>query len=120
MFLDIAAAAEEAFFFAGPQGNANGAARLDVERGEDAHDFHGDDRARAIVGSAGASDPAVEMAADHDDLILEVGVGAGDFGDGVVSMLMVAGEFGFDVHLDGDGDVGLEEAIDAARSFRWP
>ena len=117
MFLDIAARAEEAFFFAGPQGDADGAARLDVEGGEDAHDFHGDDRACAVVGSAGAGDPAVEVAADHDDLIFQARIGAGDFGDGVVAMLVVAGEFGFDVHFDGDGHVGLKEAVDAAVAF---
>ena len=48
---------------------------------------------------------------------LSVGIGAGDFGDGVEAVLVVAGEFGFDVHLDGDGDVGLEEAVDAAVAF---
>jgi hypothetical protein len=117
VFFDVAARAEEAFFFAGPQSDADGAAGLDVERGEDAHDFHGDDGACAVVGSAGAGDPAVEMAADHDDLIFEVRIGAGDFGDGVVAVLVVAGEFGFDVHFDGDGHVRLEEAEDAAVAF---
>ena len=57
VLLDIALGAEEAFLFAAPQGDADGAARMDVERFEDAHGFHGDDRAGAVVGGAGAGDP---------------------------------------------------------------
>ena len=45
------------------------------------------------------------------------GVGAGDFGDGVEAVFVVAGEGGVDVHLKLDGNVGLEQAIDAAVAF---
>ncbi len=54
------------------------------------------------------------MAADHDDLIFERGIGAGNFRDGVEAVLVVAGEFGFDVHLQRDRHMRLEQAIDAA------
>ena len=65
--------------------------------------------ARAVVGCAGAGDPAIEMAADHDDLVLQLGIGAGDLGDGVEAMLVVAGELGLDVHLERDGHVVLQQ-----------
>ena len=71
-------------------------------------------RCRAIVRGAGACDPAVEMAANHDDLFFQVGIGAGNFGDGVEAVLVVAGEFGFDVYLHRDGDMRLEQPVDAA------
>ena len=47
-----------------------------------------------------AGRPGVEVAADHDHLILQLGIGAGNFGDGVEAMLVIAGELGVDVHLD--------------------
>src|SRR5581483_7590777 len=53
----VALGAEEALFFAGPEGDADGAARVDVKRLEDADGFHGDDGARAVIGGAGAGDP---------------------------------------------------------------
>jgi hypothetical protein len=64
------------------------------------YNFHGDDGACAVVGGAGAGDPAIEMAADHDDLILERGVAAGDFGDGVEAVLVLACDLGFNVDFD--------------------
>jgi len=48
---------------------------------------------------------------DHDDLVLERGITAGDFRDGVEAVLMVAGEFGFDIHLQRDRHVRLEQTI---------
>ena len=57
------------------------------------------------------------MAADHDDLVLEIGIGAGDLGDGVEAVLVVTGDFAFDIHLERDGHVCLEQPIDAAVVF---
>jgi hypothetical protein len=39
----------------------------------------------------------VEMTADHDDFVLESRIGAGDLGDGVVAVLVIAGELRLDV-----------------------
>ena len=112
--MHVALRSEQSLLFAGPQRDANGAARLDVERLQDAHGFHGDDGAGAVVGCAGAGDPAIEVAAEHDDLIFQLGIGAGNFGDGVEAVLVLAGEFGFDVDFDADGHVGLGEPIETA------
>ena len=113
VLLDVAEGAEEAFFFAGPEGDADGAFGLDVESLEDAHGLHGDDGAGSIVRGSGAGDPGVEVAADHDDLVLEFGVGAGDLGDGVKAVLVVAGELGVDVDFEGHWDVVDGEAGEA-------
>src|SRR6202000_1815273 len=61
VLLDVALRTEEALFFAGPESNADRAARLDAQRLENAHSFHGDDGSRAIVGCASACDPAIQM-----------------------------------------------------------
>ena len=113
MVVNVSARAAEAFLFAGPEGDANGALRLDVEGFEDADGFHRHDGACTVVGCAGAGDPAIEVAADHDNLFLEFGIGAGDLGDGVEPVFVVAGKFGFDVDLERDRDVILEETPDA-------
>ena len=100
VLLDVALRAEKALFFAGPERNADRAPWLHIKRLQDAHGFHGHDAACSIVSCACAGDPAVEMAADHDNLIFQPGVRPGDLGDGVEAVLMIAGEFGFD-----DGEV---------------
>ena len=46
MLLHVAVGAELAFFFAGPETHANGAAGLHLQRVQNAHDFHGDDACR--------------------------------------------------------------------------
>ena len=50
------------------------------------------------------------MTADHDDLVLEPGVGSGNLGDGVEAVFVVPGEPGVDVHFHGDGDVRGDHA----------
>jgi hypothetical protein len=82
MMFDVTLRAEQPFFFAAPQADADGAAGLDVERFQDAHGFHHDDGSGAVVGGSGAGVPGIEMRAQHHDFIFLVG--AGDFGDGVV------------------------------------
>ena len=44
-------------------------------------------------------------------------IGAGNFGDGVEAVFVIAGELGLDVHFEGHGNVGFEEAVDAAVIF---
>ena len=54
------------------------------------------------------------MTSDHHDLVLQFGIGSGNFGNGVEAVLVVSSELGFDVHLDRDGNVVLEQPKDAA------
>src|ERR1019366_7302465 len=88
VLLDVALRAEQAFFFAAPQADANGAAGLDVEGFQDANGFHHDDGARAVVG-------------------------AGDFGDGVVLHGIVVVEGAGDVPFERDVLFLLQQAGDA-------
>ena len=111
MMLDVTLRAEQAFFFAAPQADADGAARLDVERFQDADGFHHDDGAGAVVGGSGAGVPGVEVRAQHDDFIFLVG--AGNFGDGVVLHGIVVVEGVGDVQFEGDVFLLLQQARDA-------
>ena len=84
---------------------------LDVESFQDAHGFHHDDGAGAVVGGAGAGVPGVEVRAEHDDFIFLVG--AGNFGDGVVLHGVIVVESVGDVEFEGDILFLLEQASDA-------
>ena len=53
---------------------------------------------------------------EHHYFVFQRGIGAGNFGDGVEAVFVIAGELRFDVHLERD-DVGLKEAVDAAIIF---
>src|ERR1019366_196323 len=68
MLLDVSGGAQEAFFFAAPQGHANRSVHLQVARLQDAHHFHGDGAAGSVIGGAGAHVPGVEVAAHHHQL----------------------------------------------------
>ncbi len=57
------------------------------------------------------------MAAHHHDFIFQLGIGAGNFGDGVEAMLVVAGELHVDIHFDADWHIGFEQAIHASVVF---
>ena len=72
MLFHITLRAEQAFFFAAPQADADGATGLDVERLQDADGFHHNDAAGAVVGGAGAGVPGIEMRAQHHDFIFLV------------------------------------------------
>jgi hypothetical protein len=82
MIGDIGLGTEQTFFLAGPKRDANGAAGLQMGGFDDARRFHGDGHADAVVGRAGAGLPGVHVAAQHDDLILQIG--ARNLRDGVV------------------------------------
>src|SRR5664279_4327108 len=114
MLLDVTVGTELAFFLAGPQCDADGATRLHLERIEDAHHFHGDDCACAIVGCTGARGPRIEVPANHHNFVFQFRIGAGDFGDGVVPVLVVAGKFGIHVHFNRDWDVRLQQPVHAS------
>ena len=114
MLRRVALRTEQTLLFAGPEGDANGAARLDVERLQDADGFHGHDGAGAIVGGAGAGDPAVEVTAHHHHLFLEPRVGSGDLGHGVECVFVLAGDLRLDVDFHADRHVRLGQPIEAA------
>ena len=114
MLLDVTVGTELAFFLARPQCHADGATRLHLQRVEDAHHLHGDNRACAIVGCARTRSPRIQMPAHHDNFVFQLRIGAGDFRDGVVAVFVVAGKFGVHVHLEGDRDARLQKAIYAA------
>ena len=111
MLFDVSLRTEQSFFFAAPQADANGAARLDVERFQDADGFHHHDRSGAVVGGAGAGVPGVKVRAQHDDFIFLVG--AGDFRDGVVLHGIVVVESVGDVQFERDFFFLLQQARDA-------
>ena len=111
MLLDITLRAKQSFFFAAPQTNADGAARMDVEGFQNANRFHHHDGARAVVGGSGAGVPGIEMRAQHDHFIFLVG--AGNFGDGVVLHRIVIVESIGDVQFERDIFFLLQQARDA-------
>src|ERR1700678_2352995 len=59
---------EQALFFAAPEPDADGAVELQVESLQNAHHLDHDGAARAVIGSARAGMPGVEVSADHHDL----------------------------------------------------
>ena len=103
---------EQSFFFAAPQPDADGAARLDVERFQNADGFHHDNRSGAVVGGARARVPGVEVSAQHDDFVFLVG--ARDLSDSVVLHGIVVVEGVGDVEFEGDFFFLLQQASDAA------
>ena len=76
--------AEETLFLAAPESKPDGAARPRADGLEDAHGFHHGGDAIGIVGRAHAGVPGIDVGAEHDDLILQDGIGAGNFRDDVV------------------------------------
>src|SRR5580693_4083007 len=55
------------------------------------------------------------MAAEHDDFVFQLGVGAGDFGDGVEAVFMVAAELCVDVKFDVHGNAGFQKTVHATK-----
>ena len=76
---DVGARAEQALLLAAPEADADGPPGLEVERLEDPDGLHRHGHAGRVVGGAGAAVPGVHVAAEHDDLVLQVG--AGDLGE---------------------------------------
>src|SRR5271167_4580475 len=117
VLLHIAIGAELALYFAGPEADANGAPGLHLESGQDTHDFHGDYAARAIVGCARGRGPGIEVSAEHNDFVFQLGVRAGNFGDGIKAVFVISGESCVNVEFNAYGDAGFQETIDAAVVF---
>ncbi len=57
------------------------------------------------------------MAAHHHHFIFQLGVGAGNLGDGVETVLVIAEELGIHIHLDVTGTLRFQQAIYAAIAF---
>src|ERR1700679_2327604 len=76
--LYIALRTIESLLLARPEGNPDRPLRLHSQRLQDAHRFHRDDRACSVVGGAGAGDPAIQVAADHYYLVLQLRIVAGN------------------------------------------
>src|SRR5271155_2106959 len=75
--LHVTTRSKQALLFAAPETYANRTPRLRVQRGEDAHDLHRNDGAGAVIGGPRSGDPAIEMAANHDQLFFQFRIGAG-------------------------------------------
>src|ERR1700733_7609833 len=117
MLAYIAKRAEFTLLFARPQSDTNGSARLYMQRVKDAHGFHGDNHASAIVGSSCAGGPAVQVASNHHHLVFQLRISAGDLRDGVVALFVVAREFSVDSDRDSNRYLVLEQAAHAAEVF---
>src|SRR5580658_10307526 len=57
------------------------------------------------------------MAAEHDEFVFQLGIRAGNFGDSVETVFVVAGEFCIDVEFDAYRNSGFQQAVDAAVIF---
>ena len=104
---------EQAFFFAAPQADADGAAGLDVQGFQDANGLHHDNRSGAVIGGSGAGVPGVKMRTEHHDLVFLVFIRAGNFGDGVVLHWIIVVKGVIDVQFQGDVFVLLQQSSDA-------
>ena len=84
---DVGTGAEEALLFTTPQSDSDRAARLHVDRLQDAHGFHHDGRAGRVIRRTTAHVPRVEVRTEHD--ILVGFVRARDLGERVVLVQVV-------------------------------
>src|SRR5580704_1746907 len=62
--------------------------------------------------------PGIEVSADHNDLIFESGIGAGNFADDVKGFAVVVEIPVLDVEFDGDRHMLFKRAIDSVVMFR--
>src|SRR6202030_1841317 len=102
---DVAAGAEDALFLASPERGADGAAGLEGEGPQNAHGCERDDGASAIVGGPGAGDPAVEVSAEHHDLVFEGRIRTRNFRKDVLALDVLSGELCLDPQAHGHGNV---------------
>src|SRR5271155_3164957 len=105
MLLHVGERAEKAFFFAAPQRDANGAARLDVQCGEDAHRFEHHRGADAVVRGAGGVVPGIVMSAEHDDFFFFPGT------DKKEEVVMLGGHYDSWHDATGATDNGIGSAM---------
>ena len=71
------ARAEESFFLAAPEGDANRAARLHADGFENSHHLEHHRRAVGVVGGAKRGVPRIDVRAGHHDLIAQPRIGPG-------------------------------------------
>ena len=88
-----------------------------MQRSENTHSLHRDNRARAIVRGASAGYPAIQMATHHHHLVLEIRITARDLRNGVITLFMVTGEFSMDRHGYRDGHLFLQQPANPAEVF---
>ena len=69
MLLDVGLRSEQPLLFPAPQPDAHGSIHLQIQRFQNAHHFDHHRAARAIVGSARAAVPGIEMRAHHHDFV---------------------------------------------------
>ena len=111
---DVSARTKQAFFLTGPQSDADGAAHPHSGSFQDAHYFEHHGRADAVVGGARAGVPGIEVAADHNNLVSEPAVRAGNFADDIERFpTVVVEELVLDVEFDGDRNISLQRAVNA-------
>jgi preprotein translocase subunit SecF len=116
MLLDVSGGAQEAFFFAAPQGHANGSVHLQIARLQDSHHFHGDGAAGSVIGGAGAHMPGVEVAAHHHQLVRLAC--AGNLGDHVERIGLRHVELSLDIERELHGYAMRQQAGDAVEVLR--
>ena len=97
MFRDVSARSEQTLLFTRPEADADGAARFDAERLQDAHGFHANGTTGGVIRGAGSAVPGIHVCADHHHFVFQVS--AGDFGNRVVSHRIVIIKLRLDVHF---------------------
>ena len=113
---DVGARAENPLLFPAPEREPHGAIQAQIQRLEDAHhlDHHG--AAGGVVGRARAGVPAIEVRADHHDLVSLPA--AGNVADDVDRIHAVVEEARFDVEFELHRDLVIEQARDAVVVLR--
>src|SRR5581483_10248395 len=99
---NIAERSKHPLFLPRPEGDLDGTPRLDVQFIQNPHGFHCNHDARAIIGCSSSCEPAVQVSAHDYDFVLQLRVGACNFGNRVESSGVLIVETGFDseLHLD--------------------
>ncbi len=110
MLRDVGPGAEEPLLLAGPQRDADRAARLQLEGPEDPHRLHHHRTPRRVVVGAGAGMPGVEVGAQHHDLVRQVR--AGNLRHRVVGHQVIVVKLGPDVDLELDLLFFVQQARD--------
>ena len=116
MFRDVGARPEDPLLFAAPEREAYRAIEPKVQRFQDAHHLDHDGAARRVIGRARATVPAVEMRADHHDLIALAS--ARNLSDDVHRVHPVVEEARLNVELKLHGNLAIEQARDAVVMLR--
>ena len=112
MLRDVRCRTEQSFLFTRPQPDANGALWFQIQGLNDAHRFHRNRDAGAVVGGARAGVPRIHVATQHHDFVLQSRIAAGNLRDGVVAHRIGVLPFDRDVHFHLHFFAGLQHAHD--------